>query len=58
MIAALRTLSPNQRGAVVLHDYADRPVEEVAATLGMARATVYVHLSQGRRRLRKLLEET
>jgi RNA polymerase sigma-70 factor (ECF subfamily) len=54
---ALRKLSPNQRLAIVLHDYADRPVAEVAATLGVTRATVYVHLSQGRRRLRSLLEE-
>lgn len=54
---ALHELSPNQRLAVVLHDYADRPVSEVAATIGASRATVYVHLSQGRKRLRALLEE-
>lgn len=54
---ALGALSPNQRLAIVLHDYADRPVQEVAATLGASRATVYVHLSQGRRRLRALLED-
>jgi RNA polymerase sigma factor (sigma-70 family) len=53
---ALGKLSPNQRLAVVLHDYADRPTDEVAATLGASRATVHVHLSQGRRRLRRLLE--
>jgi RNA polymerase sigma factor (sigma-70 family) len=53
---ALGTLSPNQRLAVVLHDYADRPTDEVAAILGASRATVHVHLSQGRRRLRQLLE--
>lgn len=54
---ALEQLSPNQRLAIVLHDYADRPVPEVAATLGVSRATVHVHLSQGRRRLRSILEE-
>jgi DNA-directed RNA polymerase specialized sigma24 family protein len=54
---ALEQLSPNQRLAVVLHDYADRPTSEVAATIGASRATVYVHLSQGRRRLRALLED-
>jgi DNA-directed RNA polymerase specialized sigma24 family protein len=54
---ALERLSPNQRLAIVLHDYADRPVSEVAATIGASRATVYVHLSQGRRRLRALLED-
>lgn len=53
---ALGKLSPNQRLAVVLHDYADRPTDEVAAVLGASRATVHVHLSQGRRRLRQLLE--
>jgi RNA polymerase sigma-70 factor, ECF subfamily len=57
VIAALGQLSPNQRLAVVLHDYADRPVAEVAATICASRATVHVHLSQGRRRLRALLED-
>ena len=57
LVAALRRLSPNQRMAVVLHDYADRPTAEVAAVMGIARATVYVHLSEGRRRLRTLLED-
>ena len=57
VIAALASLSPNQRLAVVLHDYADRSVEEVAGTIGCSRATVHVHLSQGRKRLRSLLEE-
>jgi RNA polymerase sigma factor (sigma-70 family) len=56
LVAALRRLSTNQRLAVVLHDYADRPNREVAETLGCSVATVHVHLSQGRRRLRKLLE--
>jgi DNA-directed RNA polymerase specialized sigma24 family protein len=54
---ALSRLSPNQRLAIVLHDYADRPVEEVAAALGTARATVYVHLTRARRRLRAMLED-
>ena len=57
LLMALRQLSPNQRVAVVLHDYADRPTGEVADVLGCSRATVYVHLSQGRRRLLKLLED-
>jgi len=58
LVAALRTLSPNQRLAVVLHDYADRPTGEVADAIGCSKATVHVHLSQARRRLRTLLEET
>jgi RNA polymerase sigma-70 factor (ECF subfamily) len=57
LIAALRRLTPNQRVAVVLHDYADRTTREVAETLGCSRATVHVHLSRGRRRLHDLLEE-
>jgi RNA polymerase sigma-70 factor, ECF subfamily len=57
LLAALRRLSPKQRLAVVLHDYADRPTDEVSRILGVTRGTVHVHLSQGRARLRKLLEE-
>lgn len=57
LVRALGRLSPNQRLAVVLHDYADRPTDEIARTLGCSRATVHVHLSQGRRRLRPLLRE-
>jgi RNA polymerase sigma-70 factor (ECF subfamily) len=57
LVRALRQIPPKQRLAVVLHDYADRPVSEVAAILGASRGTVYVHLSQGRKRLRDLLEE-
>jgi len=57
LMAALARLSPNQRLAVLLHDYADRPTDELARILGASRATVHVHLSQGRRRLRQLLED-
>ena len=57
VVDALARISPNQRLAVVLHDYADRPTSEVAEIMGASRATVHVHLSQGRRRLRRLLEE-
>jgi RNA polymerase sigma factor (sigma-70 family) len=55
LMRALSKISPKQRLAVVLHDYADRPTGEIAATMGCSRATVHVHLSQGRRRLRDLL---
>jgi len=57
LVRALRELPPKQRLAVVLHDYADRPTREVADILGSSSATVRVHLSQGRRRLRDLLGE-
>jgi len=56
LVAALRRLSERQRLALVLHDYADRPTAEVAAILGCSTATVHVHLSRGRKRLRALLE--
>jgi RNA polymerase sigma-70 factor, ECF subfamily len=56
VVRALSLISPNQRLAIVLHDYADRDTGEIARTLGVSRATVHVHLSQGRRRLRRLLE--
>jgi RNA polymerase sigma-70 factor (ECF subfamily) len=57
LVRALRELPPKQRLAVVLHDYADRPTREVAEILGSSSATVRVHLSRARRRLRGLLEE-
>ncbi len=58
LVAALRSLSPTQRAAIVLHHVADRPVREVAAILGKSQAAVRVHLSRGRRRLRELMEES
>jgi len=55
VMRALGSLSPNQRLAVVMHDYADRPTDEIASLIGASRATVHVHLSKGRKRLRELL---
>ena len=40
-----------------MHDYGGYDTREVASILGMSRATVRVHLSRGRRRLRELLED-
>jgi RNA polymerase sigma-70 factor (ECF subfamily) len=57
LVQVLVAVPRKQRLAVVLHDYADRPTDEVALILGVTRATVHVHLSRGRRRLRELLEE-
>lgn len=56
LVAALRRLPEKQRVALVLHDYADQPTVDVAAILGCSVPTVYVHLSRGRRRLRRFLE--
>jgi RNA polymerase sigma factor (sigma-70 family) len=57
LILALRRLSPNQRAVAVLRLYVDLPTHEVARMLGIGQATVRVHLSQARRRLRTVLEE-
>jgi RNA polymerase sigma-70 factor (ECF subfamily) len=53
--AALRQLPPQQRAAVVLHYYADRPIREIAGVLATSTSTVAVHLHRGRKRLRELL---
>lgn len=58
LIDALGRLSPNQRAVAVLRLYVDLPTREVAQILGIGQATVRVHLSQARRRLRELLEGT
>jgi RNA polymerase sigma-70 factor, ECF subfamily len=52
---ALRQLPAQQRAAVVLHYYADRPIREIAELLGTSSSTVAVHLHRGRNRLRDLL---
>lgn len=57
LVRALRHLSPNQRAVAVLRLYVDLPTREVARILGIGQATVRVHLSQARRRLRAVLEE-
>jgi RNA polymerase sigma-70 factor, ECF subfamily len=56
LMAALETLSPNQRAAVILHGYSGYSTKEIARMLGSSAATVRVHLSQGRRRLRAAME--
>jgi len=43
---------------LVLHYYAGHSLKEVGQILDTAKATVGVHLTRGRRRLRALLEET
>lgn len=58
IVDALKSLSPRQRAAVVLHDYVEYSVREVAAIVGSTPAAIRVHLSTGRRRLRERLEIT
>jgi RNA polymerase sigma-70 factor, ECF subfamily len=55
LVAALAQLPTKQRIAVLLHDYADRPTADIAASMGISVATAYVHISRGRRRLRQIL---
>jgi DNA-directed RNA polymerase specialized sigma24 family protein len=55
VVDALGELSPRQRACVVLVDYADLDAAGAAAALGMAEATVRVHLMRGRRALRTML---
>jgi RNA polymerase sigma factor (sigma-70 family) len=56
LVRALASLSPNQRAAVALREYADLSTRDVARILGCSQATVRVHLAQARKRLRPLLE--
>jgi RNA polymerase sigma-70 factor (ECF subfamily) len=56
LVEALRKLAPKQRAALVLHYYGGYRTREIGAILGTSSATVRVHLSTGRRRLRALLE--
>jgi RNA polymerase sigma-70 factor (ECF subfamily) len=55
-VAALGDLSPKQRACIVLVDYADLDAASTSAVLGMAEATVRVHLLRGRRALRARLD--
>lgn len=57
VVAALRTLPPAQRQAVVLHHLADQPVAEVARILGAAEGTVKSWLHRGRAALAAHLAE-
>jgi RNA polymerase sigma-70 factor (ECF subfamily) len=57
LLTGLARLSPNQRAALVLHYYAGYPTKQIAGIIGSSPATVRVHLSKGRKRLRRILEE-
>ncbi len=53
---AVRTLPRRQAQVVALHYLEDRPVAEIADTLGIATGTVKKHLHDGRRELARRLE--
>ena len=55
VVLAMQQLSGRQRAAFVLYYFDDRTTEQVAELLGMAPATVAVHLHRARRRLRTIL---
>ena len=55
--AAVATLSPMQRAAVVLYYWVDQPVQEVARTLDVSESTVKQHLLRARSKLADLLAE-
>lgn len=57
LLEALQALSPRQRVVIILRYYAGYSTSEVAVIAGCTPATVRVHISQARRRIRKLLEE-
>jgi RNA polymerase sigma-70 factor (ECF subfamily) len=52
---ALKQLPPRERAAMALFYVLDLPISEVASRLGIASATVRVHLTRGRRHLAALL---
>ena len=56
LVRALAELTPHQRTAVVLADYAGYPHREIARILGSSVSAVGVHVYRARRRLRSLLE--
>jgi RNA polymerase sigma-70 factor (ECF subfamily) len=56
LLTALSMLPRKQRAALVLHYYGGYKAREIGPMVGSTAATVRVHLSAGRRRLRALLE--
>lgn len=57
VLIALKQLPRRQRAAFVLFYLEDRSTGEIAELLGMASATVSVHLHRARRKLRGILGE-
>jgi RNA polymerase sigma-70 factor (ECF subfamily) len=57
LLAAIKSLPPQQRSVVVLFYYEDRPMDEIADILGCSTSTGWVHLHRARKRLGALLTE-
>lgn len=58
LVAALRTIPPEQRRVVVLHHLVGLPVEEIAQETGAAVGTVKSRLARGRQALATRLHES
>jgi RNA polymerase sigma-70 factor (sigma-E family) len=56
VVAALRTLPPKQREALVLKYYADLSEAQIAAAMGISRGAVKSHTARGQAALRVVLE--
>lgn len=57
LIRALKQLPTQQRAAVALYYFEDRPTAEIAHILGCSESTATVHLHKARKRLAGLLGE-
>jgi RNA polymerase sigma-70 factor (ECF subfamily) len=57
LLRAIRQLTPQQRAAVALYYFEDRPLPEVAHILGCSHAAAKVHVFNARKRLAQLLGE-
>jgi RNA polymerase sigma-70 factor (ECF subfamily) len=57
LLQAIKRLPPQQRAAVALFYFEDRPLPEVAHILGCSHAAAKVHVFNARRRLADLLGE-
>jgi RNA polymerase sigma-70 factor (ECF subfamily) len=57
LVAALRTLTPEQRRVVVLHHLVGLPVDEIARETGAAVGTVKSRLARGRQALAAHLQD-
>lgn len=57
VLRAVRALPPQQRAAVALFYFEDRPIEEIAHLLDCSESTARVHLMKARQRLGDLLGE-
>ena len=55
VLEALKRVLPRERAVMALFYVMDFPVSDIAARLGIASATVRVHLMRGRRHLAALL---